>query len=88
MFDFLSSLKPKSLTPEKLLSVSAATLLVAIGLCSGGAMLASHNNSSISSAVPGVFAFAGTICLFGSLLGLVAGIVWGVLRSIFSGREQ
>jgi hypothetical protein len=87
MVDRAQGQKAKSFTPEKLLSISAAGLLVGIGLCGGGTMLASYSGRSVFSAVPGLLAFAGTVCLFGSLLGLVVGLVWAVLRSIFGRRE-
>jgi len=71
MVDRAQGQKAKSFTPEKLLSISAAGLLVGIGLCGGGTMLASYSGRSV----------------FSSLLGLVVGLVWAVLRSIFGRRE-
>jgi hypothetical protein len=61
------------------MTVSSVGLLLALGLCGAGSAL--NNDSST------FFFVIAEAAGFVSLLGLVVGLVWAVLRSIFGRRE-
>jgi hypothetical protein len=61
------------------MTVSAVGLLLALGLCGAGSVF-KDNTSSIFFGIAVATGFV-------SLLGLVVGLVWAVLRSIIGRRE-
>ncbi len=80
MFDLLDGNKERSFTPEKLLTISAAGMLLGFGLC--GAGLATVR---IEIATP--FLVAASVAFWGSALGLVVGALWVVLQML-TGRGR
>jgi hypothetical protein len=72
--------KAKPYTPQRLMTVSVVGLLLAIGLCGVGSAFKDNNGSIFFQVIAGATGFV-------SLLGLVVGLVWGVLRSIYGRRE-
>ncbi len=70
----------KPLTPAKLLALSCAGLLVSLGMCGVGFANARYG--------AGAFLFIGLFGLIASLVSVLVGIVWGIIRMFSGGRER
>jgi len=81
MFDPLDAPTSKPFSPEKLLTFSVVGMLLGIGLCGAASPL---HRLGLTGVVP---VLMGSICFLASLLGLLVGLVWGILRAIFGRRE-